>query len=87
MSPSTCGTYFSITSPEECDSPDQPELHHISLSVYTHTETDVDGRGLSSGKGKRLSLLHSGQTDSGTHPASYPIGIRGSFLRGEAVGA
>jgi hypothetical protein len=28
-----------------------------------------------------LSLLHSVQTDSGAHPASYPMGTRGSFPR------
>jgi hypothetical protein len=27
-------------------------------------------------------LLHSIQIDSGAHPASYPIGVRGSFPRG-----
>jgi hypothetical protein len=29
----------------------------------------------------RFSLLHSVQTDSGAHPASYPMGTGGSFVR------
>jgi hypothetical protein len=34
-----------------------------------------------------FSLLHSIQTSSGDHPASYPVGIRGSFPRDKATGA
>jgi hypothetical protein len=36
---------------------------------------------------KDFSLLHSVQTVSGAHPAACPIGTRGSFLWGKAVGA
>jgi hypothetical protein len=34
-----------------------------------------------------LSLHHRVQNSSGAHPASYPMGIRGSFPGGEAAGA
>jgi hypothetical protein len=34
-----------------------------------------------------FSLLHSVQTGSGAHPASYPMGTGGSFPGGKAVGA
>jgi hypothetical protein len=33
-----------------------------------------------------FSLHHCVQNDSGTHPASYPMGTRGSFPGGEASG-
>jgi hypothetical protein len=32
-------------------------------------------------------LLHSVQTDSGAHQASYPMGTGGSFPGGKAAGA
>jgi hypothetical protein len=32
-----------------------------------------------------FSLLHSVQTESGVHPASYSMGTRGSFLGGKAA--
>jgi hypothetical protein len=34
-----------------------------------------------------FSLHHPVQNGSGAHPASYPLGTRGSFPRGKAVGA
>jgi hypothetical protein len=34
-----------------------------------------------------LSLFHRVQNSSGAHPASYPMGTRGSFPRGKAAGA
>jgi hypothetical protein len=34
-----------------------------------------------------FSLHHSVQNGSGAHPASYPMGIRGSFPGGKATGA
>jgi hypothetical protein len=36
---------------------------------------------------ENFSIHHRVQNGSGAHPASYPMGIRGSFLRGEAAGA
>jgi hypothetical protein len=33
-----------------------------------------------------FSLHHRVQTGSGAHPASYPMGARGSFPRGKAAG-
>jgi len=34
-----------------------------------------------------FSLHHRVQNGSGTHPATYPMGIRGSFPGGKVVGA
>jgi hypothetical protein len=39
------------------------------------------------GRDKIFFLLHSVQTSSGTHPASYPMGTGGSFPGSKAVGA
>jgi hypothetical protein len=36
---------------------------------------------------RHFSLLHSIQSSSEAHPASYPKGIRGSFIVGEVAGA
>jgi hypothetical protein len=38
-------------------------------------------------KGQECELLRIVQTGSGAHPASYPMGIRGSFSGGKAAGA
>jgi len=38
------------------------------------------------GRGWEFSLCHSDQTGSGSHPASYPMGNRGSFPGGKAAG-
>jgi hypothetical protein len=38
-------------------------------------------------RAKNFSFHHRVQTGSGTHPASYPIGNRGSFPGGTAAGA
>jgi hypothetical protein len=46
-----------------------------------------DGWGLIPSRGKRFSLLHSIQTSSGAHPASYPVGTRGSFSSRKVAGA
>jgi hypothetical protein len=37
--------------------------------------------------GSKFSLLHIVQTDSGSHPASYPMGTGGSFPGGKEAGA
>jgi hypothetical protein len=42
--------------------------------------------GLPEGAGN-FSLHHRVQNGSGAHPASYPMGIRGSFSGGKAAGA
>jgi hypothetical protein len=34
-----------------------------------------------------FSLHHRVQAGSGAHPASYPMGTKGSFLEGKAAGA
>jgi hypothetical protein len=37
--------------------------------------------------GKKFSFLHLIQTDSGAHPAFYPMDIEGFFPEGKAAGA
>jgi hypothetical protein len=48
---------------------------------------DDGGVGVRVPVGSRFSLLHVVQTGSGAHPASYPMGTRGSFLGGKAAEA
>jgi hypothetical protein len=43
--------------------------------------------GFDSWHGQEISLLHRVQTGSGAHPASYPMGIGGSFPGGKVAGA
>jgi hypothetical protein len=50
------------------------------------TSYGLDGRGFIPGRDNYLSLLHSVQTDSGAHSASYPLGTGGSFPGDKAVG-
>jgi hypothetical protein len=45
----------------------------------------LDGQGSIPGRGKRVLLLHSIQTGSGAHPASYLMGAEGSFSGGKAA--
>jgi hypothetical protein len=49
----------------------------------------LDDKGLEfeSRWGQELSLLYVVQTGSGVHPASYLMGIGGSFTGGKAAGA
>jgi hypothetical protein len=47
----------------------------------------LDGRDSITGRGKRCYILHSLQTASGDHAASYPMGIEGAFPGGKAVEA
>jgi hypothetical protein len=43
----------------------------------------LDDQSLIPGRGKDIfSLCHCIQTNSGAHPASYPMGTRGSFPQG-----
>jgi hypothetical protein len=59
-------------------------------SVGTALDYGLDDRGSSvrflAGAGN-FSLHHRVQNGSGAHPASYPMGTRGSFLGGKATGA
>jgi hypothetical protein len=52
-------------------------------SVGIVTGYGVCMAGVWPGRGKRFSLLHSVQTGSGAHPASYPMCTLGSFPGGE----
>jgi hypothetical protein len=48
---------------------------------------ELDGQSSIPGSGKSFSLLHSVQTSSGIHPASYPIGTGDSFSEVKVGGA
>jgi hypothetical protein len=50
-------------------------------SVGIATGYGLDGRGSIPGRDYRFSLLDSVQTDSGAHPAFYPMGFGGDFPR------
>jgi hypothetical protein len=52
--------------------------HPYAYGVGIPTDYGLDGLGSIPGS-VRFSLLHSVQTDSGAHPASYPVGTVGSF--------
>jgi hypothetical protein len=59
--------------------------------IYPRTQGyELDDRGsrfrFTAGAGN-FSLYHRVQNGSGAHPASYPMGTRGSFLGGKAAGA
>jgi hypothetical protein len=66
--------------------------HRVVIAIWSRDRSvsiemgyRLDGHG--SWYWKDLSFLHSIQTDSGGHPASYPIGFGGSFPRGKATRA
>jgi hypothetical protein len=46
----------------------------------------LDGPGSSPGRGKIFLFSTASRPTLGAHPASYPMGSRGSFLRGKAAG-
>jgi hypothetical protein len=46
----------------------------------------AEGSKFESWEGQEFSLLHVIQTGSGAHPASYPIGMGGSFPGGKEAG-
>jgi hypothetical protein len=58
-----------------------------SVGIVTGYWLDGRGVGVQVPEGREFSLLHVVQTGSGNHPASYPMGTRGSFTRGKAAGA
>jgi hypothetical protein len=74
---------FSILPPffrlESKYSPQRPVLKHDD-------DDDDNGVRFPAGAGN-FSLNHRIQNGSGAHPASYPIGTRGSFPWGKAAGA
>jgi hypothetical protein len=51
-------------------------------SVGIVTGYGLDSRGSILGRSKNFSLPHRVQIGSGSHPASYPVGNGGLFLRG-----
>jgi hypothetical protein len=65
---------------------------YIYIYIYIYIWTRYSSGGIATGYGlnnpgsilgrARFSLLHNVQTDSGAHPASYPMGIGGSFPGG-----
>jgi hypothetical protein len=77
-----------------------PNLLYTSCYTPTQKSRDISvGIALGFGLGDRgsrvpfpagagnFSLHHRVQNDYGAHPASYPIGTRGSFLGGKTAGA
>jgi hypothetical protein len=61
------------------------QMWNRDSSVGIATGYRLGGRGYSPDRGSDFSLLHSVQTNSGAHPASYPMGTGGSFP-GDVVG-
>jgi hypothetical protein len=57
-----------------------------SVGIVTGYGLDDRGFRFTAGAGNS-SLHHRVQTGSGAHPASYPMGTRGSFPMGKAAGA
>jgi hypothetical protein len=69
-----------------------PLITYIKKSSWDSSISVVMGcglgdRGLIPGRAGDFPLLHSIQTGSGAHPASYPVGTGGSFPGGEVAGA
>jgi hypothetical protein len=56
-----------------------------AVGIRLATGWTTEGR--SSSPGSVKNFLHVVQTGSGAHPASYPMGTRGSFPEGKAAGA
>jgi hypothetical protein len=58
------------------------------VELYLHSpNTPLWGGAQLGGAQGQIYLYHRVQTGSWAHPASYPMGTRGSFLRGKASGA
>jgi hypothetical protein len=51
-----------------------------AVGIVTGYGLDNRGVGVLVPIGKEFSILHVAQAESGAHPASYPMGIEGSFL-------
>jgi hypothetical protein len=65
-----------------------PETSSLSVGIALGYRLDDQGsRVLFPAGAGNFSLHHRVQNGSGAHPASYPIGIRGSFPGGKAAGA
>jgi hypothetical protein len=65
-------------------------LENRNSSVGIALGYGLDNRGFRvrfPAKARNFSLHHRVQNGSGAHPASYPMGTRGSFLRDKAAGA
>jgi hypothetical protein len=58
---------------------------HSSVGIWVGY--GLDDRDSIPSRGKRFFLLHSIQAGSVAHPASYPMGTGGSFLRSGAAGS
>jgi hypothetical protein len=64
------------------------ESHDSSVGIALGYELDDRGtRVRFPGEAGNFSLHHRVQNGSGAHPASYPMGTGGSFLRGKAAEA
>jgi hypothetical protein len=89
--------YFVIDSAQKLlDKPSYYNSLHFSIIILNHKvhcqwySTGLlagwSGVRVSAGAGN-FSLHHRVQTDSGSHPASYPLHTRGSFPGGQAAGS
>jgi hypothetical protein len=58
-----------------------------AVGIVTAYRLDSRGVRVRVPVGARFSHLHAIQTDSGAHPASYPMGTRDSFPGGKVAGA
>jgi hypothetical protein len=68
--------------------PESKEIHDSSVGIALgYGLDDRDSRVRFPAEAGNFSLHHRVQNDSGTHPASYPVGTRGSFFGGKAAGA
>jgi len=59
---------------------------HPTVPSFNYTDDRGSSARFPAGAGN-FSLHHRVQNGSGTHPATYPMGIRGSFPGGKVVGA
>jgi hypothetical protein len=57
-----------------------------AVGIATSYELDNQGVRVRGPVGQEFSLLHVVQTDSGAHPASYPMSTGGFFPGGKAAG-
>jgi hypothetical protein len=65
-----------------------PQSHDSSVGIKLGYGLDDRGSGVRFPAGAgNFSLHHRVQNDSEAHPASYPMGIRGSYPGGKAAGA
>jgi hypothetical protein len=63
------------------------QISQVAINYLSYGLNDRDSRFRFPAAAGNFSLHHRVQNGSGAHPASYPMGTRGSFPGGKAVGA